>query len=103
MAERIPLIQPGDRITAARQNAMAMAINEELLHAPRDVEGGVEEGVQLAGATTWQETSRTSETVRVTNPEDEEQYVDVERPLTVEFVNGATGETMTLVFASSEG
>ena len=43
----------------------------------------------------YTETERTTETVRVSNPEDAEQYVDVERILTITFQGpnvGASGE-----------
>lgn len=49
----------------------------------------------------WTETSRETETVRVTNPEDEEQYVDVERMTRVTFVM-PSGLTVTLVFSNED-
>ena len=54
----------------------------------------------MVGGQTWTETSRTSTTVRVENPDDADQYVDVERPSSVNFVNTTTGETATFVFAN---
>lgn len=50
---------------------------------------------------TWFETSRETETVRVTNPEDEEQYVDVERMTRVSFAM-PNGQTVTLVFSNED-
>ena len=49
----------------------------------------------------WFETSRDTETVRVENPEDSGQYVDVERMTRVTFAM-PNGQTVTLVF-SNEG
>lgn len=45
----------------------------------------------------WVEVSRTSDTVRVENPEDSEQYVDVARVATVT-LEGPNGERMRLTF-----
>ena len=45
----------------------------------------------------WVEVSRTSDTVRVENPEDAEQYVDVARVATVT-LEGPNGERMRLTF-----
>lgn len=38
-------------------------------------------------ATTWQEIGRTTDTVRVTNPDNEDQYVDVLRIVTVTYLS----------------
>ncbi len=35
----------------------------------------------------WKEIKRTSQTVRVHNPDDPEQYVDIKRPKTITFAN----------------
>lgn len=45
----------------------------------------------------FREYARTSETVRVTNPEDSEQFVDVARPTDVHFVTDE-GDFLSLVF-----
>lgn len=53
------------------------------LDAQQDEEEGViTDKFQISpSSSVWLETSRLSETVRVTNPEDSEQYVDVSRAL----------------------
>lgn len=53
--------------------------------------------VDVSGADVYRETARTTATVRVENPDDAEQYVDVERVEAVAFVDGL-GRVLTLAF-----
>jgi len=80
---------------------MADAVDVDL-YGPRDLGAGVEQEVadEAVGgaATTFQERSRTTTTVRITNPEDETQYVDVERLKTVTFVGAGT--TLTFIYSN---
>ncbi len=68
-----PRVQRGDRITARAWNQIADAINS--ISAPTDLDSG--EDLQVGGywiaVTNVDKVSR-----RVTNPEDETQYVDVD-------------------------
>lgn len=79
----IPRINRGDPIRASFLNSLGAALNALAgVPAPRDVDDGLQQGEQnapdvLAGS--WVEVTRDSEIVRVTNPEDEDQYVDVSR------------------------
>lgn len=93
---QIPTINRGEPITAAYLNQMGAAINEFVLNAPRDLDSGVTAG-EVAGIT-LQETGRTSETVRITNPEDEAQFVDVARAQTVTMRKSDTGELWVMIF-----
>ena len=41
---RIPRIEKGQRITASYLNRIGTVINERVLNAPKDLDGGVEQG-----------------------------------------------------------
>lgn len=93
----VTLVAPGQRLRATTWNEMAGTVNRLAaardlgsdVAAPRDVDGGVlvDEGPP-GGAASYYETelSRTVSEVRITNPEDESQYVDVERIVTITFL-----------------
>lgn len=85
---RAPTVSPGDPIAAATFNAMAAAVNGELV-APRDLDqGGEGQGRRI----TVPEIERTSVTVRVENPDDPTQYVDVDRATISVLRNSDTGD-----------
>lgn len=84
----IPRWRPGVSISAARLNLHTDRLNElERLHAPRQIAGAfdndlITDDLQDAADTTaeqWHEVGRLTATVRITNPEDDTQYVDVDR------------------------
>ena len=91
--QRLPYISPGQPITARWLNDAATIINEVVLAAPRDLDSGAlaEENAGLF----WDEISRDSLTVRVTNPEDEDQYVDVDRAEKITF-HDSDGRVITM-------
>ena len=88
MSLRAPTVQRGQRLTARLWNDLAQAVNQGLA-APRDLDSGV--GLDEVADTTLHEIARTTETVRVENPDDEDQYVDVQRILTVTTRHEGTG------------
>ncbi len=78
----------GRPIPAAQLNRLVDGVNElQADAAPRQRRRGsqaplITDDVQTEGITVvgvWQEIYRATSTVRVTNPEDENQYVDVDR------------------------
>lgn len=81
----IPRIRKGDVIRAPYLNQIADAINdqahlpENLPGTPAPTDGTLPEDTGANSAETWTETQRETTTVRVENPEDSEQYVDVDR------------------------
>lgn len=99
MRIRAPRVRKGQAITARLWNQMSDAVDPDWI-SPTDLGAGVstqekEEGVGER-RTTFLEIARTSDTVRVTNPEDENQYVDVERLRAATFIGAGT--RLTLVF-----
>ena len=94
---RAPYVKTGQRLTAALWNELARAVNLGL-QAPRDLNSGVFAD-EVADASLIEQ-SRLTETVRVFNPEDETQYVDVERITALTTKNSKTGETLTTYFSS---
>lgn len=62
-----------------------------------DADNGREQFDAQSADETWTEVARTTETVRVTNPEDAEQYVDVER-ITALWCQTPDGRTIMLRF-----
>ena len=103
-------IRKGQIITAAlldRHDAAIYAL-EERIHPPQQINKGIpaDNGVTQPGETVtntadeiWTEYSRTTETVRVENPDDATQYVDVDRIVTVTFAK-PDGTTVLLSFSS---
>lgn len=74
---RAPYVRSGERITAKWANDVAGAVNEAL-RPPKDLDEGVPDGA-AAPRLVLREQARSSEEVRIENPEDEEQYVNVDR------------------------
>ncbi len=71
---------------------------EGQLRRPRQAGAPLEaEQINSSVGTVWVEIGRIEQTVRVTNPDDDEQYVDVARMVTVTLRSPA-GDTQTLVF-----
>lgn len=84
----------GERITADRMNQLVDGINSlATLAAPRDMDEGLNEG-EIASQT-LSEIGRSSVEVRIENPEDEDQYVDVLRPTEITLINPRTGDITT--------
>jgi len=80
----VPRVERGKLLTAAIWNDMARTVNGAL--GARDLEPGYtaaegDAAVSLIGS----ETTRSSATVRIENPEDATQYVDVDRPTSITF------------------
>ena len=99
MKLRAPLVRRGDRLTPDLWNQAARAINQGLA-APKDTDSGItEEESDTGGDVALTEIARVTETVRVFNPDDETQYVDVLRITSLTTRNDRTGETVTTVFA----
>tara|TARA_R110000803_G_scaffold107227_2_gene175376 strand:- start:2749 stop:3042 length:294 start_codon:yes stop_codon:yes gene_type:complete len=94
---RAPYVKRGQALTLELWNQQARAINQGLA-APRDSDGGVFAD-EVADAS-LREQSRTTDTVRVYNPDDEEQYVDVQRITSLTTRNTSTGQTVTTFFSS---
>jgi hypothetical protein len=96
---RAPRWRSGDPITAAALNRLAAAADGAVtaVPAPAARAGQIEiNGVTAAGEV-WIEIDRQTSTVRVENPDDSSQYVDVERIDVVTFA-GPDGRTMSLAF-----
>ncbi len=93
-------VQPGQRLTASLWNDLAGSVNE--LAAARDLEAPITaaEAAALPSSVGRWELSRNVEVVRITNPDDETQFVDVERPLTITWRDASSGQVLTDVFAS---
>lgn len=87
----IPRFGKGRPIPAVRLNQVVDGVNAlNLDKLPRQEDRGAEgplvtddEKTEQAAVEVWNEVSRTVETVRVENPDDSEQYVDVERVQTI--------------------
>jgi len=98
MIMKAPRVARGQAITANLWNELADAVDESLF-SPRDITAGITteevEEIVTSGSTSWTEISRTSDTVRVENPEDATQFVDVERMRTIVFQGGAGTLTFT--------
>ena len=90
----------GQVITAALLNEHASAIDAlgPGINAPKDVNEPGVENEQAPGneaSEVWNFSSRVAETIRVENPDDSTQYVDVDRDTKVVFAS-SDGRTMTL-------
>jgi hypothetical protein len=94
---RAPTVKTGQRLTAGLWNELARAVNAGLA-APRDLNAGVTSDEVIDKS--LRETSRETETVRVYNPDDEEQYVDVDRITSLTTKNDNTGEITITYFES---
>jgi hypothetical protein len=77
---RAPTVKRGQALTASLWNRMAGAVNGGISE-PRDLDEGVTAAEQTAF--TEREVSRREETVRIFNPNDAEQWVDVDRPTSI--------------------
>jgi len=99
MIFRAPRVSRGQAITARVFNELAEAVDKGI-NGPRDLTEGLtaEEAGELSvsGGGLYLERARISDVVRITNPEDETQYVDVDRPRAITFIGGAG--TLRLVF-----
>jgi len=97
---KIRMIAKGDRITAPYLNSITAKV-EKLDEAitppselPKDSPAPTREGDE-----TWTEIERTTTTERVTDPNDENVYVDVDRFVTVTFEKSG-GKLVTLRFVT---
>lgn len=97
MRLRAPYVRRGQRLTPTLWNELARSVNQGL-SAPRDLDSGVTEPETEAGDIVLQELSRLTETVRVYNPDDAAQFVDVERITQITTLNQRTGESFTTKF-----
>ena len=105
---RAPTVVRGQALTVELWNSTANAINQGL-NGPRDKDAGItaseagENDDLVPGATSiaLTELARTTQSVRVENPSDAEQYVDVARMTSVTLRNTSTGEISTMYFSSS--
>lgn len=102
MIFRAPRVVRGQAITAELWNKLAENVDGTLA-GPRDLTEGIT-AVEVAEieppeADVFTESSRVSTTVRIENPEDSEQYVDVARPTSILFT-ASDGSTLTLNFTS---
>ena len=71
----------GRRLTASNINETVDALNDYLLDGPKGVDGlDLERGGER-----WRATNKTTQTIRVTNPDDSSIYIDVERWVTVTY------------------
>lgn len=80
-----------------------LILDDKIVEAPKLMSFGSEGGATFsfsysfsgqaksAGPEDWKETKRKSETVRITNPDDESQFVDTKRAKEVEFNDTQTG------------
>lgn len=96
---RAPTVRRGERITARWANELAGAVNEAL-QPPKDKDTGVTED-EAQAERTINEVERTTETVRIENPEDSEQYVDVARAVTSTLLDVETGRRWLITWDSS--
>jgi len=95
----IPRINPGDKIRAPYLNKIADAVNGENIknrstkseQPIRDNDAAENQPVDEI----WTEIARTTDTVRVYDPDDDSVYVDVERAATINFRTPA-GTTIQL-------
>lgn len=121
-AKQLPAVRPGEIITAAFLSDLARAVNQ--LHGPGaaapaalsdgelfDAGATIDEGneaitdarlVLPSPSHVWVESSRYEESVRVSNPDDPEQYVDVGRLRIVQSTN-LKGEHEYRVFDQGTG
>lgn len=102
MIFKAPRVVRGQALTADLWNTLAEAVDGPI-SAPRDLTEGLtaEEQSQIEppAADTFSETARVSQLVRIVNPEDSDQYVDVSRPSSITFV-ASDGSTLTLNFSA---
>lgn len=100
----IPAYSRGQPITAASLNRLVTGVNSlETLLLPRTVQqpplaAGVTDSIKSDATppgAAWVEVGRVTSTQRITNPEDETQYVDVARAERVTFAP-PSGERITL-------
>jgi len=97
MSLRAPTVRRGQRLTAELWNATARAINQGLA-APRDGDAGIFAD-EVAGVVEL-ELERATTSVRVFNPDDAEQYVDLDRITSLTVRNKDTGIIKTTYFAA---
>lgn len=99
MRYRAPRVKRGQALTADLWNSLADYVDPPLL-SPRQVEAPVT-SEQVAEtdpdpASTFYEVARASDTVRVENPDDENQYVNVERLRAITFSAG--GQNVSFIY-----
>lgn len=99
MKLRAPYVRRGQALTADLWNGQARAINQGLA-APRDQDAGI--GEDEVTGTVLREVSRETDTVRVFNPDDENQWVDVLRITSLTVRNGSTGEVSATYFDNDD-
>ncbi len=108
MINPLPRLSIGDVITAQYLNQVTGEINElqrfvppKMLgqDKPTETSGETPSGGSATQSVTWDEWSRSEDLVRVTSPNDEEVYVDVDRIVSVTFKDGG-GQEMTLNFSN---
>lgn len=96
----IERIRRGQIIRAAYLDTMAQAINDlnGTISPPAQI-GAPAEPEQINSATgeVWREITRSTDTVRIENPDDPEQYVDVERVMTVT-MSRPDGSSVLMIF-----
>ncbi len=91
---RVPTVRRGQRLTASLWNTLAGAVNEAIA-APRDLDAGITDGE--AAMVVEREVARTEVEVRVKNPDNEDQFVDVERVTSIT-VRGSDGITRQILY-----
>ena len=88
VAVRVPRIRRGSPITSGYLNNISDNINQayDSVHGPKTTDNPTEtDGDGEPIPEQWTEVERTTTTVRVENPDDATQYVDVERIETITF------------------
>lgn len=117
MSQRVPILKPGDRITAARQNLLGRFVNDELAARLRDVDDGLEEAPpgfedaevvddteeatpEYSEASSWSSVVTASQIVRVYQNGDpsSENYVDIERATQTVETDGFDVRTITWIW-----
>lgn len=101
--ERVPHIRQGERIRARTYlQPLERSIKELQQGAPRPrpVESTRQVDGELEPAEVWAEIDRTVSVVRVTNPGDSAQFVDVERIDSITFQRSTDGQSITMEFAN---
>ena len=93
---RVPFAQDNrQRLSAATWNLAARIINERVLAGPQDLDGGAEGQLEDR---TWYEQERTTTIVRVENPDNPDQWVDVSRIQAVAMLDPGTKRITWLRF-----
>jgi hypothetical protein len=105
MANRVPIIAPGDVISARYLNGIAEAVNAGLSDPPRDIDTGLEQPPEGEEGTLGPltidglvEVRRETEEVRVFQDDDETSgnYVDVQRAITSLLFDPVTARALVI-------